>query len=151
MIVILALLIELGIPNAVSEPGEDNKRDKAVLLIMDIETALHLYWLYNGFCPTTEQGLEALVTMPTMEPQPKRYVEGGFMKRVPVDPWGNPFIYRNIGEKSLIGMWNMSNTRNMKNPFINRSPEDKGLVEIISCGPDGEEGTEDDITNHDEP
>lgn len=56
-----------------------------------------MYRLHNGFYPSTEQGLQALVTSPTTPPLPtKHYQEGGYLKRVPNDAWGNPFVYRNF-------------------------------------------------------
>ena len=122
VVVILGMLAALVIPQVVGQ-GEDAKRTAAMVQIQAIEQALDIYRLHNGFYPTTEQGLEALVTKPTTNPQPKKYVEGGYMKKVPMDPWGNPFIYR--------------------------SPGDKNLIDIISCGPDGDEGSGNNITNHD--
>ena len=122
VVVILGMLAALVIPQVVGQ-GEDAKRTAAAVQIREIENALDIYRLHNGFYPTTEQGLEALVTKPTTNPQPKKYVEGGYMKKVPMDPWGNYFIYR--------------------------SPGEKGMIDIISCGPDGEEGSGNNITNHD--
>ena len=123
VVVILGLLAALVVPQVVGQ-GEDAKRTAAAVQIREIENALDIYRLHNGFYPTTEQGLEALVTRPSTNPQPRKYVEGGYMKRVPMDPWGNSFIYR--------------------------SPGEKGMIDIISCGPDGEEGTGNNITNHDQ-
>ena len=48
--------------------------------------------MHNGFYPSTEQGLQTLVTIPTISPLPKHYQEGGYMKRIPKDAWGNPYI-----------------------------------------------------------
>ena len=124
VIVMLGLLTGLEVFNTNVRRSGQNLRTSAAVQIREIENALALFYEHNGFYPSTMQGLNALVIKPTMSPQPKNYSEGGYMKRVPVDPWGNPFIYRNPGEKGL------------------------GLVDIISCGRDGEEGTEDDITNH---
>ena len=105
----------------------EEEKVKRIIAIMqqikEIEQALDIYRLHNGFYPSTEQGLEALLTKPTTNPQPKKYVEGGYIKIFPLDPWGNPFIYRNSG--------------------------DNGHIDIISCGPDGIEGGGDDITNND--
>ncbi|MCL1875140.1 MAG: type II secretion system major pseudopilin GspG [Synergistaceae bacterium] len=122
VVVILGMLAAIIIPNVVGQTDEA-RRTLAATQIKEIENTLDIYRLHNGFYPTTEQGLEALVTKPTTNPQPKKYTEGGYMKKVPLDPWGNPFIYR--------------------------SPGDKGLVDIICCGPDGEESTGNNITNHD--
>ena len=102
------------------DPGA--RRRLVFVQISMIENTLEIYEKHNGVYPTTEQGLEALVTKPALDPQPENYHEGGYMKKLPLDPWGNPFIYRNRGEE--------------------------GGIDIISCGPDGKEGTGDDITNH---
>ena len=83
-----------------------------------------MYRMHNGFYPSTQQGLEALVTAPTTSPVPKHYQEGGYLKKVPDDPWGNPYVYRNSN----------------------------GRITITSYGPDGEEGGEGvnaDISNED--
>ena len=122
VVVILGMLAALVVPNIIGSTDEA-KRTATSVQIGQIEQALDIYRLHNGFYPTTEQGLEALVTKPSSNPQPKKYQEGGYMKKIPMDPWGNPFIYR--------------------------SPGEKGVIDIISCGPDGDEGTGNNITNHD--
>jgi len=125
VVVILGMLAALVVPNIMGQ-ADEAKRTATAVQIREIENALDVYRLHNGFYPTTEQGLEALVSKPSTSPQPKKYADGGYMKKVPIDPWGNPFIYR--------------------------SPGEKGLIDIISCGADGEEGGEGrgkDITNHD--
>ncbi|MBI4024408.1 MAG: type II secretion system major pseudopilin GspG [Verrucomicrobia bacterium] len=60
-----------------------------------ITTQLKTYEMQNLFLPTTEQGLNALVTQPTTEPVPKRWRQ--LLEKVPVDPWGTPYGYRNPG------------------------------------------------------
>jgi general secretion pathway protein G len=100
---------------------EEAQLKKAAVDIQQMESALEMYKLRNNRFPTTEQGLEALVTAPTIDPIPRNYPEGGFIKRLPEDPWGNPY--------SLI------------------SPGELGVVDIFSNGPDGEPGTDDDIGN----
>ena len=122
VVVMIVLLTQLEVVRVAGWPGMSSHRTAAEVQIREIENALGLYYYHNGFYPTTIQGLEALVTKPTACPQPKNYPEGGYLKRILIDPWGNPFIYRCPGEI--------------------------GLIDIISCGPDGIEGTEDDITNH---
>ena len=123
VVVILGLLAGLVIANVVGQTDEA-RRTATIVQIRQIENALDMYRLHNGFYPTTEQGLEALVTKPATNPQPRRYTEGGYMKSVPLDPWKNPFIYRSPGEKG-------SNS-----------------VDIISTGKSGKEGDGDNITNH---
>ena len=80
-----------------------------------------MYSLDNSIYPTTDQGLEALVSEPDSSPAPRNYREGGYIKRLPQDPWGNDYILNNPGEYSQI--------------------------DVLSVGFDGEEGTEDDIGN----
>jgi general secretion pathway protein G len=62
-----------------------------------LRTSLLSYSGLNGFYPTTEQGLQALVTQPTSEPMPSRWMQ--FREDVPKDPWGTPYIYRCPGIK----------------------------------------------------
>jgi general secretion pathway protein G len=72
---------------------------KARMQIESLEAALKLFKLDNGFYPTTEQGLQALVRKPTTGRIPQRWREGGYLEkgRVPLDPWDNEFIYLSPG------------------------------------------------------
>lgn len=97
VIVILGLLAGLVIPKLIGR-GEEAKVEIAKMQMKEIETALELYKLDNGFYPTTEQGLEALVEKPDTEPIPPKWREGGYMKKVPLDPWGRPYVYICPGE-----------------------------------------------------
>lgn len=69
--------------------------------IQGIGTQLKLYESMNGFYPTTEQGLEALVSQPTTDPQPSRWYQ--LYKEMPKDPWQNNYIYRCPGTKNPTG------------------------------------------------
>jgi general secretion pathway protein G len=69
--------------------------------IQGINTQLKLYESMNGFSPTTEQGLQALVVQPSTEPQPTRWYQ--LYTQVPKDPWQNPYIYRCPGTKNPNG------------------------------------------------
>jgi general secretion pathway protein G len=66
-----------------------------------VGTQLKLYESMNGFFPTTEQGLEALVTQPDIDPKPSRWYQ--LFKEVPKDPWHNNYIYRSPGVKNPNG------------------------------------------------
>lgn len=94
VIVILGILAGLIVPRIMSRP-EQAKKLKARMQIESIGTALKLYKLDNGAYPTTEQGLQALVEMPSSGTTPKNWRKGGYLEkgRVPQDPWGNDFIY----------------------------------------------------------
>ena len=79
---------------------EKSKRKGAVAQISNFETALAAYRLDNNKYPSTEQGLDALIKQPTMEPVPKNYPRGGYLqgtKEIPLDPWGNPYVYFSPG------------------------------------------------------
>lgn len=127
VMVILAILAGLIVPRIMGRP-EEARRTKAAIQIQSLETALKLYNLDNGAYPTTEQGLEALVTPPTVGKLSTKWREGGYLEkgRVPKDPWGNDFIYLHPGIQ--------------------------GEYEIISYGADGQQGGEGknaDISNWD--
>jgi len=98
VVVILGILAGLIIPRIMGRP-EEARRLKAKLQIQQLEQALKLYYLDNGMYPTTEQGLQALVEKPTIEPIPKNWREGGYLEKgkVPLDPWGNPYVYISPG------------------------------------------------------
>lgn len=69
--------------------------------IQSIKTQLRSYESLNGFMPTTEQGLKALVSQPSTEPRPTRWTQ--FLDSVPKDPWGTEFVYVNPGRKNPTG------------------------------------------------
>ena len=96
VVVILGILASIIVPKIMRRP-EEARRTKAVMDIKAIETALNLYRLDNGVYPSTEQGLEALVTKPTTGVIPRNWKEDGYLDKVPKDPWGNPFVYLHPG------------------------------------------------------
>ncbi|MEI8593906.1 MULTISPECIES: type II secretion system major pseudopilin GspG [Photobacterium] len=115
VIVILGVLASLVVPNLL---GNKEKADqqKVVTDIGALEQALDMYKLDNSVYPTTDQGLEALVTAPSSSPEPRNYRNGGYIKRLPKDPWGNDYNYVMPGEH--------------------------GPVDVFSLGADGQEGGE---------
>jgi general secretion pathway protein G len=99
VIVILALLAALVGPKIMGRT-DDAKIQTTKTQIRSLESALKLYKLDNGVYPTTEQGLSALVTKPTVGVIPKSYKDGGYLesKNVPKDGWGNDYLYVSPGE-----------------------------------------------------
>jgi general secretion pathway protein G len=92
--------------------------------IAAFSTVLGVYQLENGFYPTTEQGLQALLVAPTTPPVPANWKEPYLDKlELPKDPWGRPYIYKCPGTKNPSGF------------------------DLYSTGPNGVEGDEDDIGN----
>lgn len=120
VIVILGILASMVVPNIMGSQERANMQ-KAVSDVTALETSLSLYKMDNYDYPTTEQGLEALVEQTDIEPEPRRFPEDGYIKRLPKDPWGNDYVLLNPGEH--------------------------GKMDVFSAGPDGEVGTEDDIGN----
>lgn len=99
VIVILAMLAALVGPKLMGRT-DDAKLTDARVQIKNMETALKFYKLDNGTYPSTEQGLAALTAKPTVGVIPKNYKDGGYLesKKVPIDPWGNDYLYVSPGE-----------------------------------------------------
>lgn len=99
VIVILAMLAALVGPKLMGRT-DDAKIQTTRTQIGNLETALKLYKLDNGTYPSTEQGLNALLTKPTVGVIPKNYKEGGYLekKQIPKDGWGNDYLYVSPGE-----------------------------------------------------
>jgi general secretion pathway protein G len=127
VVVIMGILAAFVVPRIVGRPDEARVA-KAKIEISSIEQALELYNLDNGIYPSTEQGLLALVQPPQSGEIPPNWKEGGYLmkKRLPADPWGNPYVYVAPG---------------IQNP---------DSFDLSSLGKDGKEGGEGpaaDITN----
>ncbi|MDH7499578.1 MAG: type II secretion system major pseudopilin GspG [candidate division NC10 bacterium] len=98
VVFILALLAAIVTPRIVGRT-DDARIAEAKVQIRNFETGLKLFKLDNAFYPSTEQGLEALIEKPTTGRIPPNYREGGYMeqRKIPNDPWGNPYIYVSPG------------------------------------------------------
>ena len=96
VMVILGILASLVVPKIMGRPDEARivaaRQD-----ISSIQQALKLYKLDNQRYPTTEQGLQALVTKPEASPVPQNWKRDGYLERMPKDPWGVPYQYLNPG------------------------------------------------------
>ena len=127
VVAILAILAALVVPRIMGRT-DDAKRTAAKVQIRNIEWALQLYKLDNGVYPTTEQGLKALVEKPSVGVIPKKWKIGGYLPKLPEDPWGNPYKYLSPVQRG----------------------DQKIDYEVTSLGTDGEvggEGVNADITN----
>ena len=118
VIIILGILVAYIAPKFIGR-AEEARRTAARVQMESIETTLKLYKLDNGYYPTTEQGLQALVEPPTVGQLPRAWREGGYLEKgkVPKDPWKNDYVYL--------------------------SPGLHGDYDLISYGNDGEPGGED--------
>ena len=113
VVVIMGILAALVVPKLISRTGES----RVAAARVDISTlmqALKLYKLDNQRYPSTEQGLQALVSKPTTGPAANGWKSGGYLDRLPNDPWGKPYQYL--------------------------SPGIKGEVDVFSLGADGQPG-----------
>ncbi len=132
LIEIMVVVVILGILASVVAPkffgaAEEARITRVKADFAQLDSTLALYKLNNYFFPSTEQGLEALVHKPSGDPEPKNYPQGGYLPRLPKDPWGNPYYYVFPGEF--------------------------GPYDLYSLGADGEEGGDGaaaDIGNWDE-
>ncbi len=95
---LLATIVIQHLPGA----ADKAKRAKAQADIAELKTALDRYYLDNGYYPTTDQGLRALVTPPTNGFIPLVYYTGGYIERLPRDPWGNPYFYQSDGNSYVL-------------------------------------------------
>jgi len=118
VVIILGLLAGLVLPRILGQE-EKAKFEAAKVQIRSLEDALDAYKLDNGFYPTTDQGLEALIKKPEAGRIPLKWRDGGYLKpsRIPKDPWGKDFVYLSPGNE-------------------NRE------YDIVSLGADGEPGGE---------
>ena len=96
VVVILSILALVVVPRVIDRPDQARlarvQSDIAVL-----ESAIGLYRLDNFRYPTTEQGLQALVSRPSTEPMPPNWAPNGYIDRLPDDPWGTPYQYLHPG------------------------------------------------------
>ncbi|OPW90953.1 type II secretion system major pseudopilin GspG [Citrobacter sp. A316] len=118
VIVILGVLASLVVPNLMGNKDKAD-RQKVISDLVALESALDMYRLDNNRYPTTEQGLQALVNKPSVQPEPRNYRQDSYIRRLPQDPWGGDYQLLNPGQYSDI--------------------------DIFSPGPDGVPNTEDDI------
>lgn len=96
VVVILGILAGIVVPRLLGEP-EKARRTKAQIQIRSFEEALASFKLDNGFFPSTEQGLQALVEKPRTGKIPSHYRDKGYIKKIPNDPWGSQYIYLSPG------------------------------------------------------
>lgn len=104
VVVILGILAAIVVPQIMSRPDQA-KVVKAQQDVLAIENSLDLFKLDNGFYPSTDQGLEALVKKPSTEPMPTHWKQGGYLKRLPEDPWGNAYQYLNPGSHGEVDIF----------------------------------------------
>lgn len=116
VVVILSIMAAFIVPRIMDRPDQA-RLIKAKQDIRVLENALRLFKLDNQVYPSTDQGLDVLITKPDSMPEAKNWAEGGYIDRLTKDPWGNPYQYLN--------------------PSIHG-----GIIDIFSYGADGQPGGE---------
>lgn len=106
VVVILGILAALIVPKVMSRP-DDAKVIAATHDIGSLVQALKLYRLDNNAYPTTDQGLQALVQRPTANPIPPNWKSGGYLDRLPKDPWGHDYQFLNPGLHGEIDVFSL--------------------------------------------
>jgi general secretion pathway protein G len=104
VVVILGILAAVIVPRIMDKPDEA-RISKAKQDIRVLEEALNLYKLDNFDYPSTDQGLDSLVKKPELAPEPKRYKQGGYIKKLPKDPWLSDYQYLKPGIHSEIDVY----------------------------------------------
>lgn len=113
VLVIIGIMAALIVPNVLGR-ADDARKVAAKSDIAAMMNALKLYNLDNMRYPTNQQGLQALVIKPSVAPIPNSYKDGGYLDKLPTDPWGNQYQYQNPGKH--------------------------GEVDVYSFGPNGKDG-----------
>ncbi len=116
VVFILGLLATIVAPRILGRT-DDARRTKALADMKGVEQALNLYRLDTGGYPTTEQGLEALVHKPARPPVPRTWNPSGYLEHVPLDPWGNPYIYISDGSRFTLRSYGADGTEGGEGKF----------------------------------
>jgi|TARA_R100000501_G_scaffold13654_4_gene24982 general secretion pathway protein G len=104
VIAILGLLTTFVVLNVLPAQGVA-EREKARADIAVLEQALQMYRVDNRSFPSTQEGLAALQSPPASLSRPERYRAGGYVQRLPDDPWGNPYLYQFPGERGQLDIF----------------------------------------------
>lgn len=120
VVIIISVLIAMVMPRLAGRSEQAKEAAAKADIEANIASALDLYEIDNGAYPTTEEGLDVLIT----EPASAKNWRGPYIKKKPIDPWGNPYAYKSPGT-------------------YNKD------YDLYSYGKDGVEGGDDDITNWD--
>jgi general secretion pathway protein G len=115
VLIIIGLLAGIVVPKLMGRT-EEAKRIKTAVQIKNLQSSLDLYKLDSGVYPSTDQGLQGLVEKPAVGEIPNNWKEGGYIDKIPKDPWGSNYVYI--------------------------SPGVHGDYDLYSYGADGEEGGE---------
>jgi general secretion pathway protein G len=106
VIVIIGIMAALVVPNLMGQP-HDARVAKVKHDLQQLESALEMYKLDNVHYPSTDQGLESLVSKPSGDPEARRWRQGGYIKRLPKYPWGNDYQFLAPGEHGDLDIYSL--------------------------------------------
>lgn len=106
VVVIIGILASVVVPRIMDNPDKA-RIAKASNDIQALGSALDIYRLDNYVYPTTDQGLDALITQPGSSPEAPNWKQGGYIKKLNKDPWGNDYLYLNPGEHGEIDIYSL--------------------------------------------
>jgi general secretion pathway protein G len=106
VVLIIGILAVAVVPQLMGQ-ADEAKATAAKSDVATIMQQLKIYRLDNGFYPSTDQGLQALVIKPTTNPAPANWKQGGYIERLPMDPWKRPYQYLNPGIKGEIDVYSL--------------------------------------------
>ncbi|MEE8118758.1 MAG: type II secretion system major pseudopilin GspG [Gammaproteobacteria bacterium] len=112
LIEVMVVLVIIGILASLIAPKILGRQQDAMIVktradIRTLESALGMYKLDNFSYPSTDQGLEALIQNPGGTPAPRNWRSGGYIDRLPKDPWGNPYQYMSPGTHAEIDIFSL--------------------------------------------
>lgn len=106
VVVIIGILAAVVVPRVMDRPGEA-MQTKAKVDIQALVTSLNMYRLDNFAYPSTNQGLDALVSRPGGQPEARNWRSGGYIDRVPKDPWGRDYVYLSPGQRGDFDLYTL--------------------------------------------
>ena len=132
---IMVVVVIIGILVATIAPNLLGETERALLTrvkvdITALEEALERYKMDNFNYPTTDQGLEALVSKPAIPPEPKNYKPGGYIRRLQQDPWGNDYLYVSPGQNGPYDIFTLGADNKVGGEGENRDIGNWNLADI---------------------
>lgn len=106
VVVILSILAAIVVPRLTGRTDEA-RVIRAEVDMRNIEATIELFRLDNGFYPSTEQGIEALVRIPSIGKFPRNWKKGGYLKKMPMDPWGTLYLYLAPGAHGAFDIYSL--------------------------------------------
>lgn len=122
VVVIIGILASVVVPRIMDNPDKARVA-KAKNDIRALESAMDLYRLDNFTYPSTDEGLEALITAPSSAPA--NWKQGGYIKKLNNDPWGNDYLYDNEGDNIVIYTYGADGASGGEGPNADISSKDK--------------------------